>query len=44
MLTKSLEISDTTKINLFQLILFQSDHKILQKYCRDDLSSFVDRL
>ena len=39
MLTNSLKISDSTETQFFHLILFQSDQKISQKYCRADLSS-----
>ena len=44
MLTNSLKISDTTKTEFFELIFFQSDQKIWQKYCRADLSSDSDPL
>ena len=38
MLTNGLRISDTTKTDILELNLFQSDKKIRQKYCRADLS------
>ena len=44
MLTNSLKISDTTKREFFELMFFQSDQKIWQKYCRADLSSDSDPL
>ena len=44
MLTNSLKISDTTKIEFFQLISFHSDQKIWKKYCRADLSNLSDML
>ena len=40
----TLKISNTTKTELFELISFQSDQKIWQKYCRADLSSLSDPL
>ena len=40
MLRNSLKISDTTKTELFELIFFQSDQKIWQKYCRADFGDF----
>ena len=36
MLANSLNISDTTKRELFELIFFQSDQKISKRYCRAD--------
>ena len=39
MRTKSLKISDTIKTEYFQVISFQSDPKIWQKYCRHGLSN-----
>ena len=42
MLTKSLKILDTTKTEAFELIFFQSDQKILQKYYRADLRNIWD--
>ena len=44
MLTKNLKISDTTKTEFSEVISFQSDQKIWQKYCRADLSSVSDPL
>ena len=44
MLTNSLKISDTTKTESFELILFQSDQEIWQKYSRADLNSLDDTL
>ena len=41
MFTNSLKISDTTKTKLFELIFSQGNQKILQKYCRADLSSVL---
>ena len=35
---------DTSKTEFFELISFQSDQKIWQKYCRTDLSSVWDPL
>ena len=40
MLTNSLKMSDTSKTEFFELILFQGAQEIWQKYCRADLSSF----
>ena len=37
MLKKCLKISDTTKTEFLELIFFQSDEKISEKYCRADL-------
>ena len=42
MLTNSLKISDTSKTELLELISFQSDQKIWQKYCRTDLNCVWD--
>ena len=42
MLTTSLKIFDTTKTEAFELIFFQSDQKILQKYYRADLRNIWD--
>ena len=44
MLTNSLKIWVTTKTELSELIFFQTDQKIWQKYCREDLNSVPDRL
>ena len=44
MLTTSLQISDTSKKELLELISFQSDQKIWQKYYSADLRSLSDRL
>ena len=44
MLTNSLKIQKNTKTEFFELILFQKDQKIWQKYCRADLSSVLERL
>ena len=44
MLTNSVKISHTTKTEFLEVISFQSDQKIRQKYCRADLSSFSDTL
>ena len=44
MLTNSLKISETTKTQFFELIFFQSDQRIWQKYCRGDLSNLSDPL
>ena len=44
MLTNSLKISDITKTEFLELIFFQSDQKIWQKYCGADLSSLADPL
>ena len=44
MLTKSLKIYDTTKIEFLEQILFQRDQKIWQKYCREELSNISDHL
>ena len=42
MLRNSLKISDTSKTELLELISFQSDQKIWQKYCRADLNCVWD--
>ena len=42
MLTNSLKILDTTKREFFELIFFQSDEEIWQKYCRTDLTSLSE--
>ena len=39
MLTNSLKISDTTKTELFKVILFVNHQRIREKYYRVDLSS-----
>ena len=39
MLTNSLNIIDTTKTEILELIFFQSDKKKCQKTCRPDLST-----
>ena len=44
MLTNSLKISGTTKTELFEPILFQTDQKISQEYCHADISSVSDLL
>ena len=44
MLTDSLKISDTTMREFFDVIFFQRDRIILQKYCRADLSSVLEVL
>ena len=44
MLTKRLKILDTTKTKVLELISFQTDQKIWQKYCRADLGSVSDPL
>ena len=44
MLTNSLKITDTTLTKFLELIFFQSDQKIWQKYCRAGLSSLSDTL
>ena len=44
MLTNGLRISDTTKTDILEPNLFQSDKKIRQKYCRADLSILLDFL
>ena len=44
MLANSLKISDTTKREFLELISFQSDQKIWQKYCRNELGSVSNTL
>ena len=44
MLKNSLKILDTTKIELFELISFHSNEKMVQKHCLSDLSSVSDPL
>ena len=44
MLTNSLKISDTTKTEFLELISFQSDQKVWQKYRHADLSSLSEPL
>ena len=44
MLTNSLKISDTSKIKIFELISFQSDQNIWQKYYSRDLMSVLESL
>ena len=44
MLTNSVKITDTTKTEYLELIFFQSDQKIWEKYCRGDSCSASDRL
>ena len=44
MLTNSVNISDTTKTQFFELISFQSDQTIRQKYCRENLNSVSEPL
>ena len=44
MLTSSLKISDTSKTEFFELIFFQSNQKIWEKYFCPDLSSVSDPL
>ena len=44
MLTNSLKVSDITKTDFFELIFFQSDQKIWQKYLCSNLSSLSDPL
>ena len=44
MLTNTLKIPDNIKIEVFELILSQSDQKIRQKHCRVDLSSVFQPL
>ena len=39
MLINSLNIPDNPKTEFFEMILFESDQKIGQRYCRADLSS-----
>ena len=44
MLWKSLNISDTTKAEFLELVFFQSDQKIWEKYCHADLSMVSESL
>ena len=44
MLTNSLKIRDNSKTEIFDLIFFQSDQKIRQKYCCADLTSVLENL
>ena len=44
MLKKCLKISDTTKTEFLELIFFQSDEKISEKYCRADLGIVSEHL
>ena len=44
MLTNSHKIRDNSKTEIFNLILFQSDQKIRQKYCRAFLTSVLEPL
>ena len=44
MLTNNLKISDKTKTQFFDLISFQSDQIIWQKYSSADLNSVYDPL
>ena len=44
MLKNSLTTSDTTRTYFLELISFQNDQKIWQKYFRGDLSSFLPSL
>ena len=44
MLTNSLKILDATKTEFAEVIPFQSDQKIWQKYCPADLCSVSDPL
>ena len=39
MLTNNVKIEDTTKTEFFELIFFQSDQKIWEKYCHSVLNS-----
>ena len=43
MLTNSLKISDTAKTDFLELMFFQSDQKIWQKFCRADLCNVLFR-
>ena len=42
MLTNSLKISDSSKTGAFELIFFQSEQEIWQKYYRADLRYILD--
>ena len=44
MLKKSLKIIDTTKAEFLELIFFQSDQKICEKFSLADLISVPDHL
>ena len=44
MLTNSLKISDTTKTDFLEMIFFQSDQEVGQKYCCADLYYLSDPL
>ena len=44
MFTNILKIIDTTKKQFLELIFFQNDKEILQKYCPVDLRSVLDPL
>ena len=44
MLRNSLKIPYNTKTEFFELIFYQSDPKIWQKDCREDLSSVLEPL
>ena len=43
-LTNSLKVSDTTRTEPFELIFFDSDQSIWQKYYRADLRNISDPL
>ena len=44
MLTTSVKISDTTQKDFLELIFFQSDQKIWQKYFRENLKTVSEPL
>ena len=44
MITEGLRVSDTTEAEFLELIFFQIDEKISEKYWRADLCSFSDPL
>ena len=44
MLTNRLQIIDTIKAEFLELIFFESDQKIWQNFCREDLTSVPDLL
>ena len=44
MLTNSLKISDNTQTQFIELILFQSNKRIWEKYCREELSNVLEPL
>ena len=44
MLTNSLKVSDTPKIEFFELFLFRNDKKLRQEYCHADLSKVLEPL